>query len=172
MGKEKEIEPFKGLEVRFTLDEDKIPLREWFDEPGILRWFPMENPAEIDDSVMRWISFSKYDCSLTGLIDGEVCGLATLYLQPYRKLMHQCEFGIIVNPAFRDKGVGTDLLRNVIHLAKTRFKIEVIHLQVYTDNPAVTLYERFGFKEFGRQDRWIKEADGSFRGRIFMEKYL
>lgn len=166
-----ELGPHPELEMRFTTDEDAKPMRTWFDEPGILRWFPMETPEEIEDSVMRWISFSRFDCSLTALLDGEVVGIATLYLQPYRKLMHQCEFGIIVNPDYRGKGIGTDLLRNIEHLAKTRFKIELLHLQVYQDNPAVALYKRFGYQTFGEQSRWIKEGDG-YRGRIFMEKSL
>ncbi len=164
--------PCEGLEIRFTVESDGEKLREWFDEPNILRWFPMQEPAEIDDSVQRWISFSRYQCALTALLDGEVVGLSTLYLQPYIKLMHQCEFGIIVSPKVRNRGVGTDLLRNLMHLAKTKFKIEVLHLQVYEENPAITLYERFGFTKFREQKAWIKEKDGRFRGRVFMERHL
>jgi hypothetical protein len=29
-----------------------------------------------------------------------------------------------------------------------------------------------GFTEFGTQKGWIKELDGTFVGRTFMEKYL
>ncbi len=172
MSEELPGKPCEGLEVRFTVDEDGKAMRTWFDEPRILRWFPMQEPAEIDDSVQRWISFARYQCSLTGIYEGEIAGFATLYLQPYRKLIHQCEFGIIVNPKFRNKGIGSDMLRNLMHMAKTKFKIEVLHLQVYDENPAVALYERFGFVRFGHQERWIKEEDGTFRGRIFMERYL
>ena len=57
------------------------------------------------------------------------------------------------------------------NLFKTKFKIELIHLQVYADNPAVHLYKRFGFNEFGRQAAWIKEK-GEYVARVFMERYL
>lgn len=164
--------PVPGLEMRFTEATDAEEMRKWFDEPGVLRWFPMEEPVEIDDSVQRWIGFSRYKCSLTAVFQGEICGIATLYLQPYKKLMHQCEFGIIVSPKFRGRGIGGDLLRNLFHLAKTRFRVKIIHLQVYDDNPAIRLYERFGFKQFGYQKGWIRESDGEYRGRIFMERYL
>lgn len=161
-----------GLEIRLTEESDLEHLRSWLEEPEVLRWFPMHEEREIEDSVKRWIGFHKYKCSLTAVLDGVPCGICTLYLQPYVKLMHQCEFGIIVKHECRGKGIGSLLLNSAMHLAKTRFKIELIHLQVYADNPAMRLYERFGFEEFGRQDAWIKEEEGKYLGRVFMQRYL
>lgn len=164
-----EIPP--GVQVRYTEPEDAKHLKEWLSEPGILRWFPMDDQIEIDDAVMRWIAFHRYKCSLTIVKDGIPCGIATLYLQPYRKLAHQCEFGIIVGKNFRNMGIGSYLMSSIMHLAKEKFKIELLHLQVYAENPAMRLYKRFGFKEFGRQDGWIKE-NNRYVGRVFMERFL
>lgn len=161
-----------SLEIRYTDLSDGRYLKQWLLEPSIARWFPIYEDAEIEDAVHRWIGFSRYKCSLTTVKDGVPCGLATLYLQPYRKLAHQCEFGIIVGHGYRGQGIGTKLLKNLMHLAQDKFKIELIHLQVYQDNPAIHLYERMGFKEFGRQSHWIKEIDGTYTGRVFMEKAL
>ncbi len=164
-------EIIKDIDIRYTEVEDAKHLREWLSEPGILRWFPMLDDVEIEDAAVRWISFCKYKCSLTALYKGEPCGLTTLYLQPYRKLAHQCEFGIIVGSAFRNIGVGGELLKNIMHLAKNDFKIELLHLQVYAENPAMRLYRRYGFREFGRQNHWIKDK-GIYVGRVFMERFL
>jgi RimJ/RimL family protein N-acetyltransferase len=166
--KEKSI---PGLEIRYTELGDGKYLKEWLQEPGILRWFPMADEVEIDDAVVRWIAFSRYKCSLTVLKDGVPCGLATLYLQPYRKLAHQCEFGIIIGKGYRDMGIGSYLMSSLMHLAKEKFRIELLHLQVYAENPAINFYKRFGFKEFGRQNEWIKESD-RYVGRVFMERFL
>lgn len=171
MTETKEKTPPPGLEIRYTEPGDAKYLREWLMEPGILRWFPMVDQLEIDDAVMRWVAFHRYKCSLTVLKDGVPCGMATLYLQPYRKLAHQCEFGIIVGTGYRSMGIGSFLMNNIMHLAKEKFKIELLHLQVYAENPAMNLYRRFGFKEFGRQDSWIKEND-RYVGRVFMERFL
>lgn len=168
---EEEIKEIPGLEIRYTELSDGKNLREWLHQPGVLRWFPMYDEVEIEDAVGRWVGFSRYKCSLTAVLDGVPAGMATLYLQPYKKLAHQCEFGIIVGDPNRSKGVGSQLLHALIHLAKERFGIELLHLQVYAGNPAIKLYERFGFKEFGCQTHWIKEDHG-YVGRIFMEKYL
>lgn len=161
-----------SLEIRYSDLSDGRYLKDWLLDPTVARWFPMDDPVEIEDAVHRWIGFSRYKCSLTAVKDGVPCGLATLYLQPYRKLAHQTEFGIIVGPDYRGKGVGTELLKNLIHLAKEQFRIELLHLQVYSENPAIHLYTRLGFKEFGEQKHWIKERDGTYTGRTFMEKYL
>lgn len=169
---EKDENPLAKLEIRYTEMSDTPHVREWLMDPTVATWFPMADAVEIDDAANRWVAFSKYRCSLTAVLDGVPCGIATLYLQPYRKLAHQCEFGIIVAPGYRNKGIGSDLLKNLIHLAKEYFKIELLHLQVYAKNPAINLYQRFGFREFGCQTHWIKEADGSYTGRIFMEKFI
>lgn len=160
------------LDFRYTEISDGRYLKDWLMEPSVRRWFPMADEIEIDDAVGRWVGFSRYKCSLTATMNGVPCGLSTLYLQPYKKLAHQCEFGIIVGANFRDKGIGSRLLNNLIHLAKVQFHIELLHLQVYAENPAKRLYERFGFVEFGRQNLWIREDDGGYTGRIFMEKQL
>lgn len=160
------------IDIRYSDLSDGRYLKEWLTDPTIRRWFPILDEPEIDDAVQRWIGFSRYKCSLTALYQGVPCGISTLYLQPYRKLAHQCEFGIIVGSDYRGKGIGTQLMRNIEYLAKDKFHIELLHLQVYIDNPAIHLYERMGFKEFGRQTHWIKEVDGTYTGRIFMEKFI
>lgn len=162
----------EGLEIRYTEAGDAKYLKEWLMDPSIGRWFPMADEVEVDDAVVRWIGFHRYKCSLTAVLNGVPCGLITLYLQPYRKLAHQCEFGIIVGSQYRNMGVGTQLIKNAAHLAKEVFRIELLHLQVYADNPAKNLYERCGFVEFGHQAQWIKESSGEYVGRTFMEKLL
>ena len=166
------INEVPGLTIRYTELSDAKYLKEWLEDPSIGRWFPMCDSLENDDAVARWVGFSRYRCSLTAVKEGTICGMATLYLQPYRKLAHQCEFGIIVADKYRGCGIGSQLLSHLIHLAKVNFKIELLHLQVYQDNPAIHLYDRFGFKEFGRQTHWIKELNGEYTGRVFMEKFL
>jgi len=167
----KEEKPLEGLSVRYTQASDEEHLKAWLLDPEVSSWFPMDGEAEIDDAARRWISFSRIKSSITVELNGVPCGIATLYLQAYKKLVHQAEFGIIVAPGYRNKGVGTFLMKSVMRLAKEKFNIELLHLQVYAENPAIRLYKRMGFREFGRQTHWIKEKD-RYVGRIFMERFL
>ncbi|MBJ7449497.1 MAG: GNAT family N-acetyltransferase [Parachlamydiales bacterium] len=159
------------VNVRFTEMDDAPYLRQWLLEPGVLRGFPMQDVQEVDDAVKHWISLSRYRCSLTAVIDGVPCGLTTLYLMPYRKLAHQCLFSIIVGTEYQGKGVGSVLLNNIMHLGKEQFRLEVLYLEYYEGNPAVHLYNKFGFKEVGRQNHFLKE-DGKFVPKITMERLL
>ena len=83
--------------------------------------------------------------------------MANLYIQPYEKLNHTCLFSIIVREDMRGKGVGGALLKQLMKYAKEKFKIEILHLEVFESNPARKLYERLGFKPFGYQAHFIKE---------------
>jgi RimJ/RimL family protein N-acetyltransferase len=159
------------LEIRVSLPEDAPYLTRWLSEPEILAWFPMINALEIEDAVKVWIGYAKYGANLTVVQDGDPCGMANLYLQPYKKLSHQCLFSIIVAKEKRGQGIGSFLLEELIKLAKERFHIELLHLEVYDGNPARKLYERFGFTPFGAQTHFIKEG-GEYRAKIMMQKQL
>ena len=167
-----EIQPPEGLKIRYTVPQDAEWLRKWLLDPSVRDAFPMMGETEADDAVRRWISFSRLRSSLTVEMDDRPVGISTLYIQNYKRLLHQTEFGIIVDHAYRGKKIGSYLLSSIMKLAKRHFHIELIHLQVYQDNPAIQLYTKFGFKEFGRQTHWIKDTDGTFVGRIFMERFI
>lgn len=158
--------------IRYTEPHDAIPLKRWLSEPDIARYFPMEGENEIEHGVQHWVSFAKYRCSLTAEVDGQAVGISTLWLQPYKKLAHQTEFGIIVDSKYRGMGIGTKLMLYTMELAKKNFNMEILMLQVFTDNPAVSLYRKLGFKSYGEQSHWIKETNGTYTSRTLMEKFL
>ncbi len=159
------------LTFRCTQADDAPLLTEWLSLPGILRWFPMIDPKEIEDAVRIWVGYSRIESTLTAEWNGIPCGMAILYIQPYQKLAHTCLFAIIVKEEYRGKGIGGALLSQLMALARERFHIEVLHLEVYEGNPAQRLYERMGFTEFGRQSRFIKE-NGNYIAKIMMQKKL
>ena len=160
------------ITLRYTKEEDAPFLKTWLDDADIINWFPMDLGPELDDSVRHWIGYARYNCSLTAIDNNIPCGICTLNLMPYRKLMHQCLLSIVVEKNHRSHGVGTLLLNNIIHLAKEQFKMTHLYLEVYQGNPAIHLYKRFGFKETGRQDYFVRLPDGSYIGKIIMERAL
>ena len=165
------MNPQDPLTIRFGEDADQKYLVDWLLQPGVLKWFPLADLREVEDAARIWVSYYKYDAVLTALWDSVPCGIANLYLQPYKKLAHQCLLAIIVDEKYRGKGVGTRLMTELMALAKERFKIELLHLEVYEGNPAIHLYERLGFTQYGIHRRFIKDGD-LYLSKILMQKSL
>ncbi len=160
-----------SLTIRLAVDSDQKYLVDWLLQPGVLEWFPLADLREVEDAARIWVGYNKYGAVLTALWDSVPCGIANLYLQPYKKLAHQCLFAIIVDEKVRGKGVGTKLLEELMALAKERFHIELLHLEVYAGNPAIRLYERLGFEVYGTQRHFVKD-NGKYLDKILMQKNL
>lgn len=159
------------LTIRGAEDSDQQYLVEWLLQPGVLDGFPLDDLREIEDAARIWLSYAKFGAVITAVYDGVPCGIANLYIQPYKKLAHQSLFAIIVDEKFRGKGIGTQLLNEILSLAKENFKMDFVHLEVYEGNPAIRLYERSGFTQYGVQKHFIKDQTG-YRAKIMMQKKL
>jgi len=162
--------PIPGFDIRFSALEDLPFLEAWFQADDACDAFPF-NAAEKEESLKNWIGFSKYKASLTGMINDVPCAIGTLFLMPYRKVAHHCSFFLIVDPKHRRKGVGTSMIRNLLHLAKTRFRLESVHVEIYEPSALLPILIKLGFEEFVRQENFIK-INGNGRARLLLEHYF
>lgn len=161
------------LSIRLGEEGDQKYLVEWLLQPGVLEGFPLYDLREIEDASRLWMSYSKMEAVLIVQSDGVPCGTAVLYVQPYRKLSHQCLFAIIIDEKFRGQGVGTYLLTELIKWAREKFHISLLHLEVYEGNRAIGLYHKLGFISYGLQPRFVKvPGESRYIGKIFMQKKL
>ena len=71
---------------------------------------------------------------------------------------HRAELGVFVHKDFRNKGIGTRLIKRAIELAKKRLKgLEIIELEVSDRNePAIHVYEKVGFKKVAELKNALK----------------
>lgn len=162
--------PIPGYDIRFSVAEDYSYLQEWFQSPEACDDFPF-GVKEQDDALKNWIGFAKYKASLTGMIDDLPCAIGTLFLMPYRKVAHHCSFYLCVDPKHRRKGLGTSMVRNLLNLAKTRFRLEAVHVEIYEPSSILPLLLKTGFQEIVRQDNFVK-INGNPRARIILEHPL
>jgi putative acetyltransferase len=132
----------------------------------------MCDEIEVKDSVNIWMSYMKFNSVLVAEIDGIPVGNAMIYIQHYKKLKHQALFAIVVDQNYRGKKIGSKLLNELFKLGKEKLKLEIIHLEVYHSNPAINLYKRLGFKQYGIHKKFLKDLDGKYYDKILMQKIL
>lgn len=164
--------PLEGVTFRYTDASDEPYLANWLRDPSVFPWFPMGNEAELVEDARIWIQNTQGKRGITALIEGVPVGIISLNSLIYQRCAHHTLVSIIVDPSVRGKGIGTALLQLGIRLAKEEHGMQMLYLEVYEGNPAIRLYERMGFKEFGRQPYFLKDADGKYSTKIFMEKWL
>ena len=80
--------------------------------------------------------------------EGKLMGVGSLDGMP-RRMSHRSELGLTVLRQEWNKGVGTALMAQLLHYAKNN-GIELIYLETAQENqPAIHLYEKFGFRKVG-----------------------
>src|SRR5882762_9303518 len=141
--------PIPGFDIRYSVPEDFPFLKEMFSDPKMFDAYPF-NAKESEEALKNWIGFAKFKASLTGMIGETPCAIGTLFLMPYRKVAHHCSFYLIVDPAHRRKGIGTSMIRNLLHLAKTRFKLESVHAEVFEPSPILPILQKLNFETFAK----------------------
>ena len=102
---------------------------------------------------------------LAGAADNlQLLGVAALGIRQGLKLRHKgVLWGMYVRPEARGSGLAAALVERL--LSEARGIVEEVHLAVVTsNNAAVRLYTRLGFKEYGLEQRALK-----FGGRYYDE---
>lgn len=160
------------IQIRDTLQTDLPLFQKWLLEPGVLKGFPMINEKEVKDASEVWLEYAKKGASMTALYKQKPCGAANIYIQSAEKLKHQALFVILVSQEYARQGIGTLLLKALEKRAKNRFGIETLFLEVYSENTAIQLYEKMGFRCYGKMEKYLKEPSGKYYDKILMEKHL
>lgn len=160
----------KEFDIRFSELEDISYLQNWFSDSNSCDPYPF-GPEEKEEAIKNWIGFAKYKASLTGMLEGVPCAIGTLFLMPYRKVAHHCSFYLIVDPVHQRKGIGLSMVRNLLHLAKTRFRLESVHVEIFDPSPLLPLLQKLRFEPFAHQEKYVK-IDGTYQSRTLLEHFL
>ncbi len=97
------------------------------------------------------------------VVKRKVVGLAGMYVSQQSKLKHKGNiWGMYLDPEYRGRGAGRQLLELCISHAKNQF-LSCIYLSVESDNFAAKgLYESSGFKVWGTEPRAMSVAKQFF----------
>jgi RimJ/RimL family protein N-acetyltransferase len=87
---------------------------------------------------------------IIGQIDGKIVGNLNFSGGERPRIAHRGEMGVSVLKEYWGQGIGTELIKYLIHWAKESDIIKKINLRVRTDNVSgINLYKKLGFVEEG-----------------------
>jgi len=158
-------------DLRFSELTDEPFLKEQLLDEGTRVWYPPSSESDINIFVRNWAGFARYNCSLTAIYKGEIIGMVTIFLMPYVKVAHLAMAYMIVKKEFRRKGVGKSLLKNINHLAKTKFKLDSMHFEIFEGCCIEPLLKQGGYKLVFQQDNFV-ELFGKLKARLVYEMEL
>ncbi|MEI8181671.1 MAG: GNAT family N-acetyltransferase [Desulfomonile sp.] len=175
----KEIVSADGIRIilRPVMREDEKSLSEFFSRiPEEERWFRRHNLAE--PAVLReWIEDLDQGRIIVivavNTIDNEIIANVRLHRRPTECLRHLAHLRIIVDPRYRHRRIGTQILLNIIELAKD-MGIEklVAEFVAGIEETAVKGARKLDFFEQAVLKDYVKDSQGNYHNLTIMVKTL
>lgn len=104
-----------------------------------------------------------------GVVAGN-CGIVSK--GSLRRVFHRCGFAIALKKDYWGFGIGSAMMEYAFYLAE-KMGYRQAELEVVDgNNRARSLYERFGFKETGKNLRALQYDDGSYADESIMVKFF
>ena len=179
MNREVVVMVYKAVKLR----DGRTATLDWLTEKGLPEVVEVLNSViregeylfmngEITDleEERRWFERGTKDGMryLVARVDGRVIGGASIHPRA-EKRVHVAEFGVYIRDGYRNLGLGTALTKTFVEIAKEQ-GLEILQLSVYATNErALHVYKKCGYKECGRLTRDVKFLDGTYTDRIMME---
>lgn len=127
---------------------------------------------EQESNFIKNINNSSKSCMVLGRINGTIVSVVSLSGSERERIAHRGEIAVSVRKDYWNLGIATVMMEEVISFAKEMANIEVIGLEVKSDNSsAIHLYEKLGFKRIGTYEKFFK-INGKYYDSELMNLYL
>ena len=140
--------------------------------------FLLMAPEEYVDTVeeearyLRQIVDSPYHLMIMAFVEGEYVGHCVLSLNRLWRIRHRASLGIGIRQEYWRLGIGRALIQSV-ETAALGEGVEIMELEYIEGNErGAALYEKLGYREYGRRARAVRYPDGSERMEILMRKEI
>lgn len=144
-------------------------------ESDFLTRYPEEvgMSREEEQDFLREVSNDPRRVMVAAFMEDTVLGCANVFPVGERlKLRHRGVFGVAIRKAWWRRGLGGLMIKECIVLAR-EMGYEQLELNVLAGNSrAIDLYERHGFRPWGRVKNGFKLKDGSYQDELMMGMIL
>lgn len=162
----------RKLTVRRTEPSDAQALQRIFEDeqvyaqtlqlphPPVSLW--QERLAKVPDHIFSFVA----------LLDDELVGNASVSLEQRARRRHVAHLGIVVHSAHIGAGIGTRLMKEVVHFCDDWLGLLRIELTVFADNErAIALYRKFDFQIEG-EARGYAMQNGRYADVLYMARVI
>lgn len=156
------------ITIRRTEPDDYKALHQIFSGPKAV-WGTLQTPFPSAEQWRKRLAEPPEGLfSLVACVEQEVVGQLSLQTFPSRpRRRHAGQIGMAVRDDWQGRGVGSALMQAAVDLADKWLNLTRLELEVYVDNePAIRLYEKFGFKIEGTL------VDFGFREGQYVDTYF
>jgi len=137
--------------------------------------YPDENTmtAEQEGRFLQRKTDNEKEIEILAEVDGVIAGLAGIDAVGDRdKIRHRADFGISIDRRYWNLGIGTALMNACIDCAG-KAGYDQIELSVVAENePAIVMYRKAGFEEYGRNPRGFKSRLTGYQELVYMRMEL
>lgn len=105
---------------------------------------------EDEESAIEKINESDNQVMIIAFDQSKVVSVANLSASSRPRMKHFATIGISVLKEYWHKGIGTEMMKQLMDYANQSDTLEILRLDVRSDNKhAIHLYENFGFEKYG-----------------------
>ncbi|MBA4602651.1 GNAT family N-acetyltransferase [Thermoactinomyces mirandus] len=122
----------------------------------------------------KWIKLvKKQGLLIVAEVNGTIIGMLDFELSPRKKFCHQGSFGMSIQEAFTNKGIGGLLIKTLLAWAEKDNRVEKVSLEVFSNNRrAIHVYKKYGFTEEGIRKKHVKSGPGEYLDVILMSRFV
>lgn len=172
----------KCIRLKDGTEVSMRPLRKE-DEQSLHQYFmrlPQKEVARLKHNVTdpeiinKWIHDLDYDVSLplVAMDNDRIVANGTLKFNMVGWRKHQGEIRATVDPQYRERGLSTILIENMIDIAKSMGLEQLTAELAPSLDEAYFLFEKMGFKEAAVLKNFIKDQEGAYEDLVVMIKDL
>ena len=181
------VPTFEGFPKHITLDDGTAvelrPLAESDHEAlhGFFSRIPEEDLYYLKDDVTdldvirNWTHNIDHErvIALEAVVDGEIVSDATIHRTRAFSRRHIGELRVVVDPRFRQRGLGSHVIRELLDIAKELNLYKVyIDLVTRREEAAIRFAERMGFERVATLPSRIMDYYGGYQDVVVMEVSL
>ena len=160
--------------LRPLLKEDEEALTTYFQDLPLGDRLCLKEDVTDPKVIENWMYNLDYDqvLPLVALDQGRIVGDATLHFSPIGWTQHQGEIRLTTDPQYREKGLGTILVQNLIDIA-AGLGLEQLSAEIPPVlDKAFYLLEKMGFKEVAVLKGFVRDKEDQESDLVLMIKPL